>query len=107
MLALDAQRSLALTLEASVRRAGTPAIERLERLGLTVTDALALAGLAEADGASVQELAGRLRVPRRSVAAAIARLSALGGVEREGDEVWLTGKGRVLRRRLGRPYGIA
>ena len=106
MLTLDARPSLALALETETRAGRAGATRRLQRLGLTYGDALALAGLADADGASVHGLAGRLCVPRRSVAAAVARLAAWGRVECDGDEVWLTPAGRVVYARLARPYRL-
>lgn len=107
MLTLDARPSLALALETAARTGRAADARRLRRLGLTYGDALALAGLADADGASLPGLAGRLHVTRRSVASAVARLAALGRVERDGDEVWLTPAGRIVHAHLARPYRTA
>ncbi len=95
MQTLDARSSLSRTLDATLRTGGVPA--DLRAMGLRLSDVRTLAGLADADGATVAGLAGRLLVPRRAVALALRRLEATGRIEREGDEAWLTDGGRALR----------
>lgn len=92
-----ASLSLTLAVAAAARYARpTWEVDR-QRLGLTTDEALALAALCDADGASLAGMAVRLRVPRRAVARIVEQLEAEGRVERDGDEVWLTLPGRALR----------
>jgi DNA-binding IclR family transcriptional regulator len=71
----------------------------LDAAGLDRAEERVLTALWEADGASEASLARRARVPTDAVARLVESLGLLGYVEREAEEVWLTGDGFRLRSR--------